>query len=98
MQFLFGSVVTAFVCLTGPTASGGPPDEPKAPKLRVGDPAPLLKVSKWLQGKEVKRYEPGKVYVVEFWATWCGPCIGAMPHLSNLQTEFKDRGLTVIGV
>jgi thiol-disulfide isomerase/thioredoxin len=63
----------------------------------VGDLAPTLKVSKWLQGDAVARFEPGKVYVVEFWATWCGPCIAFMPHLAQLQAEYKDQGATFIG-
>jgi thiol-disulfide isomerase/thioredoxin len=65
--------------------------------LGIGDPAPPLKVMKWLQGEEVKEFTPGKVYVVEFWATWCGPCINAMPHLVELQEEFK-KDLVVIGM
>jgi thiol-disulfide isomerase/thioredoxin len=66
-------------------------------KLKVGDPAPSLKATKWLQGTEVQSFAPGKLYVVEFWATWCGPCIVMMPHMGELQTEYKDKGLTIIG-
>src|SRR5262245_12374149 len=69
----------------------------KSDKLAVGDPAPALKASKWLQGDEVKAFEPGKVYVVEFWATWCGPCIVMMPHMGDLQAEYKQKGVTIIG-
>jgi thiol-disulfide isomerase/thioredoxin len=77
-----------------------PPEKPaqKTPTLRIGDPAPVLRASKWLTGSEVKGFEPGKVYVIEFWATWCGPCLGVMPQLAALQAEYKDKGLTVVGV
>jgi thiol-disulfide isomerase/thioredoxin len=71
--------------------------EKPAASLKVGDRAPTLKASKWLQGEEVKEFEPGKLYVVEFWATWCGPCIACMPHMAELQAQYKDRGVTFIG-
>lgn len=64
--------------------------------LKVGDPAPALKATKWLQGDEVKAFAPDHVYVVEFWATWCGPCIVMMPHMSDLQQEYKGKA-TFIG-
>jgi thiol-disulfide isomerase/thioredoxin len=67
------------------------------PTLRIGDPAPPLKVMTWIKGQPVTRFEPGHVYVVEFWATWCGPCAAAMPHLSELQKTYAGR-LTVVGV
>ena len=65
--------------------------------LMVGDPAPALSVSRWLKGAPIARFEPGRVYVVEFWATWCGPCIRGMPHLSELQARFTGKA-EVIGV
>ena len=66
-------------------------------KLKVGDPAPPLAVSTWLHGAEVKGFEPGHVYVVEFWATWCGPCVQIMPHVGDLQDEYREKGVTFIG-
>jgi thiol-disulfide isomerase/thioredoxin len=71
--------------------------EKESKTLKAGDAAPQLKVTKWLQGKEVPAFTQGKVYVVEFWATWCGPCVVMMPHLGELQSEYKDQGVTVIG-
>ena len=66
--------------------------------LKIGSPAPKLAVSKWLNGDGVQKIEKGKVYVVEFWATWCGPCVAAMPHLSKLNTQYKDKGVVFIGM
>jgi thiol-disulfide isomerase/thioredoxin len=66
-------------------------------KLKIGDKAPPVKVTKWLQGKEVASFEEGKTYVMEFWATWCGPCIVMMPHMAELQNEYKAKGVTFIG-
>jgi thiol-disulfide isomerase/thioredoxin len=71
--------------------------EKEAPTLKVGDAPPKLEVSKWLQGAAVRDFNPGKTYVVEFWATWCGPCIMMMPHMGELQAEYKDKGVKFIG-
>ncbi len=58
--------------------------------LDVGDPAPALSVGKWIKGEPVEKFEKGKIYVVEFWATWCGPCKATIPHLSKMQEQYKD--------
>lgn len=61
-------------------------------RLSVGDDAPTLKYSKWLQGaKPITAIDPNKTYVIEFWATWCGPCIAAMPHLSELSKKYAGK-------
>ncbi len=65
--------------------------------LGVGDPAPKLQANKWIQGEPVKAFEKDKAYLVEFWATWCGPCVASIPHVNAIAGKFKDKGLVVIG-
>lgn len=68
----------------------------QAKVLAVGDDAPKLQVSTWIKGQPVNGIDKGKVYVVEFWATWCGPCRESIPHLTKTQKDNKD--VIVIGV
>ena len=64
--------------------------------LKVGDKAPKLEVKSFVKGEPVKEFEAGKTYVVEFWATWCGPCKTSIPHITDLQK--KHPAVTFIGV
>lgn len=90
-------LLTGFTaCSRGDDKKDAKDKEPEKPTLKVGDPAPALKAGKWLNGPEVKGYEAGKVYVVDFWAIWCRPCIQMMPHLAELKEEYKDQGLVVV--
>ncbi len=66
----------------------------------IGDPAAPLQVAEWVKGDAVNLADAkGKqIVVVEFWATWCSPCIASIPHLTELQRQFADRGVVFIGV
>ena len=82
-------------------------EEAAQAELTIGDRAPDIDIAHWLKGVEMDRrgdftpitsFGDGKVYVLEFWATWCGPCVAGMPHLSELQEKHKEDGVTIIGV
>lgn len=62
----------------------------KKPELWIGSSAPELSIAKFVKGDSVDQFEQGQVYVVEFWATWCGPCIRAFPHLTELQESYGE--------
>ena len=64
--------------------------KPAVAPLSVGDPAPAFKVDTWVKGESFDGIEKGKVHVMEFWATWCGPCITAIPHLTELQKKYPE--------
>lgn len=71
---------------------------PSGAQLRVGQKMPEM-TFKDLKGNEVKLGgKQDKVYLVDFWATWCGPCLAAIPFMQELHDKYKERGLVVVGV
>ncbi|MCU0709278.1 MAG: TlpA family protein disulfide reductase [Pirellula sp.] len=71
--------------------------------LSIGSDAPALDVEHWVQnggGKfgKVTKFEKDKVYVVEFWATWCGPCIMSMPHIVDTQKKYAGKGVQIVSI
>lgn len=64
---------------------------PTAPQLTIGSKAPSIDIENWFHEKSpIETFEAGTVYVVEFWATWCGPCVASMPHLRDLQNRYGN--------
>lgn len=88
-MFMISSFVATLLCVPAAFAQNAEP-------LAVGDPAPPLGVEAWSQLPDgVEGYDwaslRGTTVVVEFWATWCGPCIAAIPHMNDLAERFEGE-------
>jgi thiol-disulfide isomerase/thioredoxin len=66
----------------------------KAAMDLLNKPAPALKLTNW-HGKEPE--QAGKIVLIDFWATWCGPCIAQIPHANEIAKKYADKGVVVFG-
>lgn len=69
----------------------------------IGDLAPPLNIEHWIQDADgqlepVTEFQPGSVYIVEFWATSCAPCVASMPHLAEIQNKYDPKEVRIISI
>ena len=64
--------------------------------LDVGDSIDVYPKVEWIKGTPIEKFDKDKVYIVDLWATWCKPCIAAMPHLNAMAEKFSSRGVIFV--
>lgn len=108
MHALYRWVALSFLLVLANTLAAAEfPDEwtwDKDPKVRTehaaleGKPMPPLDVTGWINGQVNPEQMKGKVVIVDFYATWCGPCMAAIPHNNEMLKKYGPKGLMIVGV
>jgi thiol-disulfide isomerase/thioredoxin len=98
---LFLALVLVAGCGGGEAPEGAGTDQPcREEPLKAGDEAPDLQLT-GPGGKEqtsLREVAEAQVVLVDVWATWCKPCLEAMPHLEELHNRYSADGFSVVGV
>jgi thiol-disulfide isomerase/thioredoxin len=73
-----------------------------SPYMAQSQEIPVLQIKQWLQAPKGfdAKWESlrGNIVVIEFWATWCSPCISAIPHLNQLAKEFRNQNVVFLAI
>jgi len=73
-------------------------DRQEQREAMTGKPAPAWNVTGWINGEKKLEELKGKVVLLDFWATWCGPCLAAIPHTNEIKEKYKDQGVEVVAI
>ncbi len=96
------SVFTAFATIAGEFPDewtwDHTPDARTSHAALEGKPMPALSVMGWMNGEVKPEDMKDKVVLVDFYATWCGPCMASIPHNNELLEKYKDKGLVIVAV
>ena len=87
-----------FHTTTKPALDLTPKQAPRPELLKAGVQAPNFTAEKWGGGDLKLSDYRGKVVVVDFWATWCGPCMASMPHIETVNKAVAGQDVVVLGI
>lgn len=67
-------------------------------KLELNKKSPEINITDWIENVPIKKKIKDKYIVLEFWATWCSPCLKSVPHLNELQKKYNQDNLIFISI
>ncbi|MBX7219487.1 MAG: TlpA family protein disulfide reductase [Blastocatellia bacterium] len=97
-RFFLSALTFLAIAVTVSTTGGLFERATAAPPVQAAKKAPVFSIPNIKGGTAALSNFKGKVVLVNFWATWCGPCVSELPELNALQKEFNPQGFEIVGI